>query len=162
MIRNIWSMSSSTSRTAPRNPTALRRQAGPPRPPCRASSPGWRRSMASNRLKKPRKSTARSRSISSAQVGKLPKLTDLLDASAPAPAFNPEISGITGDSRLVQPGALFVALPGGTDDGRTFIEDAVSRGAAAIVTDPETAARLAPLFAIPVQGDANPRRRLAL
>ncbi|MEA2755049.1 MAG: UDP-N-acetylmuramoyl-L-alanyl-D-glutamate--2,6-diaminopimelate ligase [Aliidongia sp.] len=92
----------------------------------------------------------------------MPKLIDLLDASAPAPAFNPEISGITGDSRLVQPGALFVALPGGTDDGRTFIEDAVSRGAAAIVTDPESAARLAPLFAIPVHGDANPRRFLAL
>ncbi|MGB8843021.1 MAG: UDP-N-acetylmuramoyl-L-alanyl-D-glutamate--2,6-diaminopimelate ligase, partial [Aliidongia sp.] len=91
----------------------------------------------------------------------MPKLTDLLGASAPAPICDPEISGITEDSRLVRPGALFVALSGGKQDGRAFIEDAVTRGAAAILTDRESAARLAPLFPIPLLGDANPRRCLA-
>lgn len=44
------------------------------------------------------------------------------------------VSSVTYDSRQVQPGALFVALPGANADGTTFIEDAVKRGAAAVVT----------------------------
>jgi len=44
-----------------------------------------------------------------------------------------EIHGITCDSRQVTPGALFVAIPGLTQDGSAFIADAVARGAAAVV-----------------------------
>ena len=76
--------------------------------------------------------------------------------------LDPEISGITADSRLVQPGALFVALSGSKADGRKFIADAVTRGAAAVLTDAESAAALAQTVAVPVIGDDNPRRRLAL
>lgn len=43
------------------------------------------------------------------------------------------ISSLTCDSRKVQPGSLFFALRGTTADGHTFIENAVSAGAAAIV-----------------------------
>lgn len=50
-----------------------------------------------------------------------------------------EITGLTEDSRTVTPGALFVARVGGTAHGGTFIRDAVERGAAAILTDHETA-----------------------
>jgi len=44
------------------------------------------------------------------------------------------------DSRLVQPGDLFVAVPGTKLDGRRFIDDAKARGAAAILTDESGAA----------------------
>ncbi|MDR2945876.1 MAG: UDP-N-acetylmuramoyl-L-alanyl-D-glutamate--2,6-diaminopimelate ligase [Candidatus Adiutrix sp.] len=46
---------------------------------------------------------------------------------------DPEISGITEDSRAVQPGWLFVAVPGLKYDGRDFIDEAVKRGAAAVM-----------------------------
>jgi len=97
----------------------------------------------------------------------LPTLSDLFDTSPesavswPIPS-DPEISGITADSRLVTPGALFVALSGSKADGRGFVADAVTRGAVAVLTDLGTAAALAQHFAVPIYGDANPRRRLAL
>jgi UDP-N-acetylmuramoyl-L-alanyl-D-glutamate--2,6-diaminopimelate ligase len=43
------------------------------------------------------------------------------------------ITGITMDSRLVQPGFLFVATPGGSDDGHRFIPEAIQAGSNAIV-----------------------------
>ncbi|MCK5576369.1 MAG: UDP-N-acetylmuramoyl-L-alanyl-D-glutamate--2,6-diaminopimelate ligase, partial [Sphingomonadales bacterium] len=46
---------------------------------------------------------------------------------------NTEISGITCDSRLVAPGFLFAALPGTDVDGAKFIDDAIKRGASAIL-----------------------------
>ncbi|MEN8112939.1 MAG: UDP-N-acetylmuramoyl-L-alanyl-D-glutamate--2,6-diaminopimelate ligase [Actinomycetota bacterium] len=52
-----------------------------------------------------------------------------------------EISGVTHDSRLVEAGDLFVAIPGALADGHDFVEMALSRGAAAaIVEHGETAA----------------------
>jgi UDP-N-acetylmuramoyl-L-alanyl-D-glutamate--2,6-diaminopimelate ligase len=73
-----------------------------------------------------------------------------------------EFAGISADSRLVQPGHLFVALAGAKTDGRRFVDDALARGAAAVLTDPEGATRFDPGFPIPVIADANPRRLLAL
>jgi UDP-N-acetylmuramoyl-tripeptide--D-alanyl-D-alanine ligase len=43
------------------------------------------------------------------------------------------IRGAAVDSRQVGPGQLFVALPGERTDGHEFIEDAVARGAAAVL-----------------------------
>ncbi len=43
-----------------------------------------------------------------------------------------EITGVVSDSRLVQPGFLFVAIAGGTSDGHTYIPAALERGAAAV------------------------------
>jgi UDP-N-acetylmuramoyl-L-alanyl-D-glutamate--2,6-diaminopimelate ligase len=43
------------------------------------------------------------------------------------------VSGIALDSRKVKPGYLFVALTGLTDNGHQFIEDAIQRGAVAVV-----------------------------
>ncbi len=51
-----------------------------------------------------------------------------------------EIAGAAGDSRLVQPGDLFVAIPGASQDGAEFAAQAVERGAVAVV-----AVRLPPL-----------------
>ena len=44
------------------------------------------------------------------------------------------ISGLVLDSRRVVPGQLFFALPGRRADGAAFIDEAVSRGAVAVVT----------------------------
>ena len=43
------------------------------------------------------------------------------------------IRGAAVDSRTVQPGQVFVALPGERTDGHWFIADAVARGAAAVI-----------------------------
>ena len=43
-----------------------------------------------------------------------------------------EITGIALDSRQVQPGQLFVAIPGANADGMKFIPEAVARGAVAV------------------------------
>jgi UDP-N-acetylmuramoyl-L-alanyl-D-glutamate--2,6-diaminopimelate ligase len=51
---------------------------------------------------------------------------------------DPEIRGIASDSRAVQPGDAFFALPGNKADGRLFIADAIGRGAAAIVVPVST------------------------
>ncbi|HEX6770515.1 MAG TPA: UDP-N-acetylmuramoyl-L-alanyl-D-glutamate--2,6-diaminopimelate ligase [Acidobacteriaceae bacterium] len=45
------------------------------------------------------------------------------------------ICGVEYDSRRVGPGSLFVAMRGETTDGNRYIEQAVARGAVAVVTD---------------------------
>jgi UDP-N-acetylmuramoyl-L-alanyl-D-glutamate--2,6-diaminopimelate ligase len=47
---------------------------------------------------------------------------------------DPQITGVTADSRQVRPGFLFAALPGSAVDGRTFIPAALAAGAAAVLT----------------------------
>ena len=96
------------------------------------------------------------------------RLTDLLAAggdgtAGPVSADDPEITGLTADSRAVRPGYLFAAIPGTRVDGRDFIDKAVTQGAAAILAPPggPPAAALAG-GAVPVITDDNPRRRLAL
>ena len=47
-----------------------------------------------------------------------------------------EIIGIASDSREVEPGFVFIAIPGhGSYDGRDFIQDAVASGAVAILSE---------------------------
>ena len=48
---------------------------------------------------------------------------------------NVTVNEVRDDSRLVRAGALFVAVPGGKEDGRRFIADAVARGAVAVMTE---------------------------
>jgi UDP-N-acetylmuramoyl-L-alanyl-D-glutamate--2,6-diaminopimelate ligase len=45
------------------------------------------------------------------------------------------VTGVEYDSRRAQPGSLFVAMHGETTDGNRYIEQAVARGAIAVVTD---------------------------
>ncbi len=44
------------------------------------------------------------------------------------------------DSRQVMPGDAFFALPGSRDDGRRFVEDAIARGAGALLIDEQPGA----------------------
>ncbi|MHB1391414.1 MAG: UDP-N-acetylmuramoyl-L-alanyl-D-glutamate--2,6-diaminopimelate ligase [Thermoleophilia bacterium] len=46
-----------------------------------------------------------------------------------------EITGLTYDSRRVQPGFLFIAIPGFKTDGHDFVPQAIENGAAAILTE---------------------------
>jgi UDP-N-acetylmuramoyl-L-alanyl-D-glutamate--2,6-diaminopimelate ligase len=51
---------------------------------------------------------------------------------------NPGISGLDYDSRRIKPGDVFVAMQGESSDGNRFIDQAISAGAVAIVTDSAT------------------------
>jgi len=48
---------------------------------------------------------------------------------------NPGVAGVEYDSRRVRPGIVFVAMKGETSDGNRFIDQAISAGAVAIVSD---------------------------
>lgn len=69
----------------------------------------------------------------------MPRLSNLLAQANLTPLHlvgdvTRDVAMITADSRRVEPGALFVAIPGTAQDGHHFIEDAVTRGAAAVVS----------------------------
>src|SRR3954471_15112621 len=55
--------------------------------------------------------------------------------AAAAPTASVAISGLTLDSRRVEKGTLFAALSGQHVDGMEFVEDAVTRGAAAVLAE---------------------------
>lgn len=55
------------------------------------------------------------------------------DVSREEPGRDPDITGLTADSRAVKPGLLFAALAGSRTDGSRYIADAVSRGAVAVL-----------------------------
>jgi len=57
---------------------------------------------------------------------------------------NEPITGVTTDSRQVEPGNLFVAVEGYTADGHEFIAEAIQRGALAIVFEKENYAEVIP------------------
>lgn len=75
-------------------------------------------------------------------------------------AFDPEIGGLSHDSRAVREGWLFAALPGSREDGTRYITDAIRHGAVAVLAPlgtvlPETGEQAALIAA------ENPRRVLA-
>jgi UDP-N-acetylmuramoyl-L-alanyl-D-glutamate--2,6-diaminopimelate ligase len=74
-----------------------------------------------------------------------------------AEPFNPDpdISGMTPDSRAVRAGFLFAALPGAKVDGAAFIPQAEKMGAAAVLAKPGAKTTL------PLVADEEPRRRLS-
>jgi len=68
---------------------------------------------------------------------------------------DPEIIGVTSDSRAVKPGFLFAAIPGLILDGANFIPQAEKYGAAAILAAQNVRSKL------PTYNSAEPRRTLA-
>ena len=72
-----------------------------------------------------------------------------------------EIRGLTADSRAVERGFLFAALPGSTTDGARYVSDALRRGAVAVLASSHSV--LDPLpGGVAVAHAADPRRALAL
>ena len=59
-----------------------------------------------------------------------------------------EVESIVTDSRQVQPGALFVAIPGERVDGHTFIEDVIAKGAMAVVSERDLGPRPYPYIRV--------------
>ena len=85
------------------------------------------------------------------------KLSRLVDAPV---ARDPEIAGLTADSRQVGAGFLFAALPGVNVDGTVYIPQAIEQGAVAILAD--QAAEIETPEHVAVLRDPEPRRALAL
>ncbi len=83
----------------------------------------------------------------------------LVSAGSFGPNELGSLSGITLDSRSVEPGDLYVALPGARVHGAAFCADAVASGAVAVLTDPDGRAR-AVASGVPVFVLADPRARL--
>lgn len=87
---------------------------------------------------RPEARRTRQETLSRNRVFKMaPKLSDYFgedEILAVKGSLDRPISGLVIDSRRVVPGTLFFALPGRRADGSTFIDEAVNRGAVAIVT----------------------------
>jgi UDP-N-acetylmuramoyl-L-alanyl-D-glutamate--2,6-diaminopimelate ligase len=83
--------------------------------------------------------------------------------NGPGPLTGPSaargVSGVTHDSRRVQPGDLYVALSGSQHHGAKFCAEAASAGATAILTDP-AGKELAIRSGLPVFVVGDPRARL--
>src|SRR5271170_4940748 len=62
----------------------------------------------------------------------------LYGAEVLAYSGDPDVSGVEYDSRRVKAGGLFVAMRGESSDGNRFIDQAISAGAVAVVTDSAT------------------------
>lgn len=65
------------------------------------------------------------------------KLSELLDANTAKTlkgGLNPDVLRLAIDSRRVTPGSLFFALPGRRSDGNAFVDEAIARGAVAVVS----------------------------
>ncbi len=77
------------------------------------------------------------------------RLSDLLQRDL---ANDPVIVGVTADSRKVQPGYLFAALPGSTADGKSFVPAAIARGAVAVIANDDLPGLSAPVVRV---GDAR-------
>ena len=96
------------------------------------------------------------------------RLTELLGeplaARDGAPLIDPEVKGLSADSRTIGRGFLFAALSGSRLDGRRFIAQALDRGAVAVLTDAAGVAQLPPGAAAraAILAEENPRRRFAL
>ena len=62
-------------------------------------------------------------------------LDGLVDGSVPVPDVT--VTNLTLDSRMAEKGSLFFAYPGLSVDGREYIEEAIGRGASAVIYDPD-------------------------
>lgn len=88
------------------------------------------------------------------------KLSQLLDALTEAETLHfleeHDVTGVTCDSRQVKPGFVFVAIPGALTDGHLYIEEAIRRGAVAVVVERPQSLTSAAEILVP-----NARRALA-
>lgn len=86
-------------------------------------------------------------------------LGDELASSLTGTQAELDVAGLTADSRRVEPGFLFAALPGAKLDGAAFIPQAVERGAKVVLRAPGAEHDADSVI---VLRDRNPRRRFAL
>lgn len=89
----------------------------------------------------------------------LADIATYLRAELPMGGDSPTVTGLSLNTTRVEPGDLFIALPGAHAHGIDFVADAVRLGAVAVLTDPEGAARSGD--AVPVLIVDQPRGQLA-
>lgn len=70
---------------------------------------------------------------------------------------NPQVSGVSLDSRSIVAGDLYIALPGAHTHGARFAAAAIAAGAVAVLTDHDGAHLLAGSLPVPVLSCADPR-----
>jgi UDP-N-acetylmuramoyl-L-alanyl-D-glutamate--2,6-diaminopimelate ligase len=80
-------------------------------------------------------------------IGEILSGVRLKQPLAPELASRP-VAGLAYDSRRVEPAYLFFAFPGSRTDGRRFAEDALARGAAAVVSESEAPEGFSPWIAV--------------
>jgi UDP-N-acetylmuramoyl-L-alanyl-D-glutamate--2,6-diaminopimelate ligase len=116
----------------------------------RRSVPAWLRHiyLYTSRIQYPRRKEGGKMSL---------RLSELLEAVAGERLHfrDAEIRGVTCDSRQVQAGTLFVAVPGSRADGASYVDEAIRRGAAAVVS-------AKPIAGCPVPVVVTPQPREAL
>jgi UDP-N-acetylmuramoyl-L-alanyl-D-glutamate--2,6-diaminopimelate ligase len=89
----------------------------------------------------------------------LERIGESVGVSVPGPSAAVSVTGISLNSRAIEPGDLYVALPGATRHGADFAAQAIGAGAVAVLTD-DDGARLLALSAdtpVPVLVVENPR-----
>ena len=92
------------------------------------------------------------------------RLSDLIEGggiAAQTTVPDIDITGLTADSRDVRPGFLFAALPGAKTDGCAYIDEAIAKGAIAVLAPPTVSTQDLD-DRIALVSDPAPRRRLAL
>jgi len=63
------------------------------------------------------------------------ELTEEITAEGATGSSDAQITGVEYDSRRVRPGAVFVAMKGGSTDGNKYVDKAIAAGALGIITD---------------------------
>ncbi len=63
------------------------------------------------------------------------KILKSLKFSVQHKGSDPDVQGVVLNSRQVRSGYLFAAIPGSVADGRDYIEDALRRGAVAVLSE---------------------------
>ena len=79
------------------------------------------------------------------------KLNELIDCN-----YDIEISGIKTNSRDVEPGNLFICTDKGTLDRHAFIDDAISKGAVAVVVKKDVGEKSVPVIKVEDPNDVLP------
>jgi UDP-N-acetylmuramoyl-tripeptide--D-alanyl-D-alanine ligase len=91
-------------------------------------------------------------------------LVDILAAiplNLPATTSDTSFSGITTDSRAVEPGNIFLALRGEKFDGHDFAKVAIARGAIAVIADERAASQLEGIPRLQVKDTLRAYQQLA-
>ena len=65
-----------------------------------------------------------------------------------SPCWDQEVVGMTADSREVEPGWIFFAIPGFQSDGHDFIPEALARGALAVVSEKTVESATVPVLVV--------------
>ena len=110
----------------------------------RRSVPAWLRHiyLYTSRIQYPRRKEGAKMTM------KLKALVESLPGARP-PCRDAEIRGVTCDSRQVSGGMLFVAVSGTREDGAAYVDEAIRRGAGAIVAEKEIPGCPVPVVVVP-------------